>query len=121
MSLALVLVCIEQNSFNSVSNNVAKIRNHLRTEEEIAAHQPKICVATGLTHLSHNLYLEAVCAFISTLNTLGNTYTSVVTMNDVAICGGLCALASMDWKMLKEEVLNNTMFRNFLKLELHIC
>lgn len=120
MSLNLVMICIEQNSYISVTANVAKIRNYLRSEEEIASHQPKMSVASGLAQLARGSYLEAARSFIATPASLGTSYNGVATMNDVAVYGGLCALASMERETLKTEVLESASFRNFLELEPHI-
>src|SRR5690606_126476 len=44
----------------------------------------------------------------------------VVSHNDIAIYGGLCALATMDRDSLKTQVIENSSFRAFLDLEPHI-
>jgi COP9 signalosome complex subunit 1 len=45
---------------------------------------------------------------------------AVLTPNDVAVYGGLCALATMDRSELQRRVLENSSFRQFLELEPHI-
>jgi len=120
MSLNLVLISIEQSNYVSVTTNIAKIGNYLRSDDEVAVHQPKMSAATGLAQMARSSYLEAARSFLSTPVALGTTYTDVLTMNDVAVYGGLCALASMDRDTLKTEVLENVSFRNFLELEPHI-
>lgn len=44
----------------------------------------------------------------------------VISPNDIAVYGGLCALAYMDRSDLQSKVLANAEFRNFLELEPHI-
>ncbi|KAI4184644.1 MAG: hypothetical protein L6R41_004611 [Letrouitia leprolyta] len=47
-------------------------------------------------------------------------FNEVMTPNDVAVYGGLCALASMDRGSLQKHVLDNSKFRSYLELEPHI-
>ena len=44
----------------------------------------------------------------------------VIAPNDVAVYGGLCALASFDRTELKSKVIDNNEFKQFLELEPHI-
>jgi COP9 signalosome complex subunit 1 len=44
-------------------------------------------------------------------------FNDIMSANDVAIYGGLCALVSYDRRQLQQEVLNNTNFKSFLVLE----
>ena len=120
MSLRIVEVCIQQGNYMSVQSHIMKIKNLLRTPEEEEALKPKLAVATGLSHLATSNYRDAARAFLGCPSTLGNSWNAVVSANDVAIYGGLCALASMNRSTLKSEVLDNTEFRHFLELEPHI-
>lgn len=120
MSLQIIKVCIEQGNYMSVQSHIMKIRNLLRTPEEEADLAPKLAVATGLSHLATGNFKDAAKTFLECPNTLGNSWNEVISSNDVAIYGGLCALASMNRPQLKSEVLENNVFRNFLELEPHI-
>ena len=44
----------------------------------------------------------------------------IIAANDIAVYGGLCALATFDRDELKSKVIDNTNFRNYLELEPHI-
>lgn len=44
----------------------------------------------------------------------------VISPNDIAVYGGLCALASFDRSELKSKVIDNAEFKQFLELEPHI-
>lgn len=44
-------------------------------------------------------------------------FNDIMSANDVAIYGGLCALVSMDRRQLQTQILNNTNFKSFLALE----
>lgn len=117
MSLQIIRVCIEQGNYMSVQSHIAKIRNLSRTSEEEEALKPKLCVAMGLTQLASGAFRDAAKSFLECPPTLGASYNDVISSNDVAIYGGLCALASMERGQLKKEVLDNNDFRNFLELE----
>jgi COP9 signalosome complex subunit 1 len=54
--------------------------------------------------------------FVDTNFELGNNYIDVIAQQDVAVYGGLCALASFDRAELKSKVIDNINFRNFLEL-----
>lgn len=120
MSMQIIKVCIEQGNYMSVQSQIMKIRNLTRSNEEEDNLKPKLAAATGLVYLSSGAYRDAARAFLECPPTLGSSFNEVISSNDVAIYGGLCALASMDRPTLKTEVLENTDFRNFLELEPHI-
>ncbi|KAH8155778.1 uncharacterized protein LAJ45_00790 [Morchella importuna] len=117
MSLQIIRVCIEQGNYMSVQSHIVKIRSLSRSPEEEEILKPKLCVAMGLTQLASGAFKEAAKSFLETPPTLGATYNDVISSNDVAVYGGLCALASMERSQLKKEVLDNNDFRNFLELE----
>ena len=115
MSLQIIKLCIEQTNYMSVTPYIMKIRGITRTPEEDEALKPKIDVTIGLSYLYSSNYLDATRAFLRVPSTI--SWPEVISPNDVAIYGGLCALASMDRQTLKSEVLENTEFRNALELE----
>lgn len=120
MSLQIIKVCIEQNNTMTAQSHIVKIKNLLNSPEDSATLKPKMAVATGLAALASNHYRDAAKSFLETPYTLGTTWNDVISPNDVAVYGGLCALASMDRAALKAEVLDNNEFRQFLELEPHI-
>jgi COP9 signalosome complex subunit 1 len=120
MSLQIIRVCIEQGNMLSVQTHVLKIKNLQKTSDEEEALKPKLAAAMGLAHLSAGHYLSAARCFLECPPTLGSSFNEVMSSNDVAIYGGLCALASMDRQVLKSEVLDNNNFRGFLELEPHM-
>lgn len=117
MSMSIIRVCIEQGNFASVQSNITKVKNlSVKTEEEEDL-RAKLTAAAGLVHLSTGVYENAARSFLSCSPNLGSSFNDVISANDVAIYGGLCALASMDRHQLKAEVLDNNNFRQFLELE----
>lgn len=97
----------------------------------------KLSASMGLARLHTNEYRLAAIEFLSTDPALASakfdpsapsigasldeeTFHEVLTPNDIAIYGSLCALASMSREELQTHLLSNTSFRNFLELEPHV-
>ncbi|PYI03922.1 COP9 signalosome subunit 1 [Aspergillus sclerotiicarbonarius CBS 121057] len=120
MLFKIINVAIERGDWLSVQSNVQRLRNLQSKQEEQAKNHPKMSAALGLSQLHSGSYLDAANSFLATDPSLGDSYNEVLTSNDVAVYGGLCALASMDRKELQRRVLDNNSFRNFLELEPHI-
>lgn len=120
MLFKIINLSIERGDWLSVQSNVHRLRNLQSKPEDQAKNQPKAAAALGLSQLHSGSYLEAAHSFLSTDPSLGDSYNEVISSNDVAVYGGLCALASMDRNELQRRVLDNNSFRNFLELEPHI-
>jgi COP9 signalosome complex subunit 1 len=128
MCLRLTLVCISQQSWMQAQSQISKVEALSLAEEEKQALRPIIDAVSGLLNMCGREYREAAEDFLSTSYAFataepasGITWQkAVLTANDVAVYGGLCALASMDRSALQRRVLNNTEFRQFLELEPHI-
>ncbi len=119
-SFCIIEVAIDQNNWLAVQSSVHKIRNLQLKADDHAKSQPKMQAAMGLSQLHGEDYRDAAISFLNTDPSLGDKYNEVLTSNDVAVYGGLCALASMDREELQSKVLDNPSFRNFLELEPHI-
>lgn len=128
MTLRLLLVTIAQKAWLTVQSHVAKVDSTQVKGDEKVKLEPIVSACAGLAHMGTQNYRDAAAAFISTSPAFltlepaaGITWQrEVITGNDIAVYGGLCALASMDRSQLKERVLDNSDFRNFLELEPHI-
>lgn len=116
----IIAVAIEQKNWLAVQSQVHKIRNLQMKPDDMARNQPKTSAAMGLQQMSSGEYRDAATSFLNTDASLGDSYNDVLTSNDVAVYGGLCALASMTRSELQLKVLENPNFRNFLELEPHI-
>ncbi|EXJ88370.1 hypothetical protein A1O1_05300 [Capronia coronata CBS 617.96] len=116
----IIAVAIEQKNWLAVQSQVHKIRNLQMKPEDTVRNQPKTFAAMGLQQMSTGDYYEAAISFLNTDPALGDSYSEVLTSNDVAVYGGLCALASMTRSELQTKVLENASFRSFLELEPHI-
>lgn len=116
-----IAVHIEQKNWLGVQSQVTRIRSLQLKPEESAKNQPKVCAAQGLQSMSLGEYRQAANSFLETdFTMLGDSYNDVISANDIAIYGGLCALASMTRGELQNKVLENANFRSFLELEPHI-
>lgn len=121
MLLKIINLSIERGDWLSVQSNVHRLRSLGPSKpDEQMKNQPKASTALGLSQLHSGLYYEAANNFLATDPSLGDSYNEIITSNDVAVYGGLCALASMNRVELQRRVLDNSSFRNFLELEPHI-
>lgn len=113
-------VAIDRGDWLGVQAYVYRLRNLQFKPEDEAKNKAKMWASLGLSQLATGSYLDAATSFLSTDPSLGDTCKEIISPNDVAVYGGLCALASMDRTELISRVLENKSFRNFLELEPHI-
>ncbi|KAK2741879.1 hypothetical protein FQN57_005438 [Myotisia sp. PD_48] len=115
-----IAISIERDDWIGVQANCYRLRNlPFKPEDELKC-KAKAHVALGLTTLANGDYRDAATHFISIEPGLGETFNDTISPNDVAVYGGLCALATMTRSELANLVLDNKQFRNFLELEPHI-
>ncbi|KAF2867964.1 26S proteasome subunit RPN7-domain-containing protein [Massariosphaeria phaeospora] len=128
MTLRLVYVSIAQKAWMSVQAHLAKVdATQLRLEERTKL-DPILSAVCGLAHMCVGNLRDAATQFISTASLYLTTEPAggifwqreVLSGNDIAVYGGLCALATMDRSELHHNVLGSSEFRNFLELEPHI-
>ena len=112
---------------NSAIANANRIRTVGVKEEEMSKLLPVMHATIGASHLGLGSYREAATAFLATPHDYAATgplhgidFTrAVASGNDIAIYGGLCALATMTRDDLVAHVLGGP-FRSFLELEPHM-
>ena len=150
ITLRLIHASIEQGHWHAVESNASRLRPSARDAlmagqkpKPQSQSQPpelyagKLSASMGLARLHTNNYRLAANEFLSTDPALASakfdpstpsvgaspeeeTFHEVLTPNDIAIYGSLCALASMSREELQTHLLSNTSFRNFLELEPHV-
>lgn len=132
MTMHLINVCIDQHNWFAAQNHVQRIRGQTGSQKypEAEKNSAKLSAALGLTYMAQGKYKEAAQEFLSTDPRMSQakfddpadeeSYNEILTPNDVAVYGGLCALASMTREELQKQVLDNSSFRNYLELEPHI-
>ncbi|CAG8960484.1 hypothetical protein HYFRA_00008203 [Hymenoscyphus fraxineus] len=106
-------ISVEMKQWIAVTSNAQKIRGAM-SEEPI---QPYVAAAEGLSAFEQGDYVGAAMLFLSTEPGMGRMCAAFISPNDVAIYGGLCALATMDRNELQRRVLENSNFRTYLELE----
>jgi len=122
MCLNVIKVGIEQRAFSYLHNYIVRaesapdIPNKTNTVSKL-----KCCSAIAHLEGSHaNKYKHAAKFFMEVSFDMDNSFNEIIAANDIAVYGGLCALATFDRDELKSKVIDNTNFRNYLELEPHI-
>jgi len=114
MCMNVIKVSIEMGNFAHVLNYVSKAEQTPELKDKITVAKLKACA--GLAHLENRKYKQAARKFIETSFDVGNNFTEIILPQDIAIYGGLCALATFDRQQLKKQVIDNAQFKNFLEL-----
>lgn len=131
MCMHLIHVAIDQRNWYSVTMNAQRIGANGTTKSEEAKKQSaKLSSSLALADLASCEYKKAAEGFINTDPSMTQAklddpldeeaFNEVLTPNDIAIYGGLCALASFSRSELQSRVLEHKTFRNYLELEPHI-
>ncbi|EEP76704.1 hypothetical protein UREG_01553 [Uncinocarpus reesii 1704] len=113
-------VAVDREDWLAVQSNCHRLRNFQFKPDDETKNKAKMWASLGLSQLATGAYYDAATSFLSTDSSLADSYKEVISPNDVAVYGGLCALASMSRTDLIKRVMENKSFRNFLELEPHI-
>jgi COP9 signalosome complex subunit 1 len=113
--------------FNAVVASANRLRSVGAKEEEMAKLTPIAYAAAGVAQLSCGNYREAAESLLAVpidLTLTGSVHNFeftrlVASANDIAIYGGLTALATLNREQLSSRVLGGS-FRAFLELEPHM-
>ncbi|KAG8627614.1 hypothetical protein KVT40_005097 [Elsinoe batatas] len=128
MTIKLMYASLISGSWLMVQSHCHKARVLSFKPEDKAKFDPAIEACSGLASLGVEEYGSAAKSFLRvhpsyiTAEPISNInfQKQIMTGNDIAVYGGLTALASMDREQLRSQVLENTEFRTFLELEPHI-
>ena len=128
MSMHMINISIQQANWLAVQSNVTRVRNSVSKDAD--KNGARLSAAMGISHLALGRFKEAAHEFVEMDPRMAGakmddptddeSYNEVLTPNDVAVYGGLCALASMSREELQRNVLDHRTFRNYLELEPHI-
>ena len=102
-------------NFTHVANYITKAESTPDTSDAVVL-TGQLKVAAGLAHLEGKKYKQAARKFLEASPELGTSFSDVMSQQDVATYGGLCALASYDRAELKAKLIDNSPFRAFLEL-----
>lgn len=128
MTLKLAYIAIVSPHWIQTVSTAQKARSLALRPEDKPRFDSVSQACIGLGYLGSGNYPQAATAFLAVDPSYSNVgpvanidfSRAVMTANDIAVYGGLCALASMDRQQLQHSVLENPNFRNFLELEPHI-
>lgn len=116
----LANVSLHRRDWNMVLTNISKITGAQSSDEEKVL-QTFIRVMSGTAQLNLGNYLEAARHFLLVdFAASPAAYSHIASPNDIAVYGGLAALATMERSELQRRVLDNQSFRTFLEHEPHI-
>jgi COP9 signalosome complex subunit 1 len=117
VSRHLIEVAAEQRNWIAVTSNVQKIRGGGWSSDEDKSILPYLQAVEALACFDNGEYHHAAGLFLNTEAGMGSSAATIISPNDVAIYGGICALATMDRNELQRRVLENSSFRTYLELE----
>ncbi len=105
------------NNFALVQQYVSKAEQTpdiANQEDEISI--SKLNVSSALAHLDSKKYKLAAKKLLSCDIRLDDHFNDVISCNDITVYAGVTALASFERRELKDKVLENASFKNFLEL-----
>nr|XP_046909650.1 COP9 signalosome complex subunit 1-like [Dermatophagoides farinae] len=124
--------CMGDHHLFTIFLNVIKLNIYLQNWTHVGSHiqkaetgefssnqtnKSKINCIAGLLNLVNTNYKQAAERFVKAHIDDLKLLNDILSPNNVAIYGGLCALASFDRDELRKKVLHNSDFRIFLELE----
>ncbi|CEG44807.1 cop9 signalosome complex subunit 1-like [Plasmopara halstedii] len=108
-------VALHMRNFGHVTNYLSKLEQVSSSQSDVIL-KSKIASVFGLVALHDKNYHRAASKFIECKAEIGASYNEVLHAEDIALYGGICALASFQREELKEKVINNSSFKAFLEL-----
>lgn len=115
MCLNVIRVSIELGNYVHVNNYISKAEQTPEVQKDPVV-AGKLKAAAGLAFLQSKKYKQAARRFTEVPNEMGAQYQDVLSAQDVAVYGGLCALASFDRYELRTHVINNVSFRDYMEV-----
>eukprot|EP00946_MAST-07B_sp_MAST-7B-sp1_P003546 g3546.t1 len=112
----LIACAIYSRAWGHASNHVAKLQLYLRKESNSAV-KAGFNALNGLIHFEQSNYNTAAGYFLQTSLMLGKEFSDIITLQDVALYGGICALASFSRVDIDARVLCDSSFRDVLELD----
>lgn len=118
LCLNVIKVSVYLNNWSYVLSYVNKVESTIESTEnkEDVAVICKVKAAAGLAELNCKRYKSAAKYFLLTSFENFN-FSDVITANNIAVYGCLCALATYDRRELKTYVIQSSTFKSFLELE----
>jgi len=114
LCLGVLTAAVAMGNFTHVTSYVQKAEGLAAAAEPLTA--AKLRAAAGLALLEQRKYKLAARRFAEAPAELGSEFSAVLAAPDVALYGGLTALASFDRAELQAKVLGSVAFRSYLDL-----
>ena len=114
MCLNVIKASIQMGNFTHVANYIQKAES--TPDGNDATLVAQLRVAAGLAFIESKKYKQAARKFAEVSPELGSQYSEVISAQDVALYGGLCALASFDRAELRSKLVESSTFKTFLEL-----
>ena len=115
MCVNVVRASIAMGNFTHVANYVTKAESTPDSASD-AALASQLRLASGLSSLEGKKYKQAARKFLEVSADHAPSYAEIASVQDVALYGGLCALASFDRAELRTKLIDAAGFRAFLEL-----
>lgn len=123
MCLKVITVSVEAGDYAHVESHYLMAEN-IPDVDKKSPEMAKMRACAGLALLERGNYASAASRFLATnmeaqeekIATLQSEFGDVMSLEDVATYGGLCALATMDRTSLTKNVIERREFRNLLEL-----
>jgi COP9 signalosome complex subunit 1 len=118
LCLNVIKVSIYLKNWSYVLSYVNKVESaiDLNDNKEDALVLCKVKCAAGLAELNSKRYKSAANYFL-TCNFDNFNFSEIITPNNIAVYGALCALATFDRRELQSQVIQSSGFKSFLELE----
>ena len=116
INLKIMTTSIQSGSMTHVKSEAS---HALASEEILMDHilRSKVLACSGLYYLKQNRYDMAVNYFVDCSYSIHGNFPLVIASKDIALYGGLCALATFKRDLLKKKILDNVEFKKFLELQ----
>ncbi|KAG0176577.1 cop9 signalosome complex subunit [Apophysomyces sp. BC1034] len=117
MCFNMIKANLEESNFSHVQTYIARAESTPNLPDKPATMaRLKCCQALAVLEGNDPKKFQTVANALTQITFDGQT-GEVLSANDVAIYGGLCALASFDRRQLQELMTNNHAFKSYLELE----
>ncbi|KAI5290482.1 hypothetical protein KEM54_001406 [Ascosphaera aggregata] len=120
MLLKMMVVAVDRRQWIDLQTAITRLRGIDTRKCEAKLEAAILAAAQGLCYMSTGQYKQAASQFLSTEPILANNFSDVISMNDVATYGTLCAMATMERNEIQLLVLDNASFRTFIETEPHL-
>ncbi|ORY94140.1 26S proteasome subunit RPN7-domain-containing protein [Syncephalastrum racemosum] len=117
MCFKVIKANIFQHNFSHVTTHIARIESTPNIQLSDLVRSKVECCRALVALAMREQYHAAATALLNVSFELNHQFSDVLSANDIAIYGGLCALASFDRHELRTKLMTNSAFKSYLELE----